>query len=78
MSHGTMNENDSSGSDALCVVCGKDTSGGRGFMNLHVEGRPVPICCPMCYKVYEANPERYVTGQKIRAVERDLGNTLSW
>lgn len=71
-----MNENESSGTDALCVVCGKDTTGGRGFMTLHVEGRPVPICCPMCYKVYETDPRRFVAGQKLRVIERDFRSAL--
>jgi hypothetical protein len=71
-------ELDSNRSDSLCVVCGKDTSGGRGFMTLHVGGRPVPICCPMCYKVYEADPARYVTGQRVRDVERSLGGEPLW
>ena len=50
---------DSISAAGLCVVCGKDTTGGRGFMNLHVDGRELPICCPMCYKVYDEDPERY-------------------
>ncbi|MFZ5496549.1 MAG: hypothetical protein ACOZE5_14590 [Verrucomicrobiota bacterium] len=56
-----------------CAVCGKDVSGARGFMTLHVEGRPVPLCCPMCYQVYQENPTRYDTGQKIRDSFRDPG-----
>ncbi|MDO8540191.1 MAG: hypothetical protein Q7S40_07070 [Opitutaceae bacterium] len=56
-----------------CVVCGKDTTSGRGFMTLHVEGRPVPICCPMCYDVYQKDPARYVSAQRVREIGRDIG-----
>jgi hypothetical protein len=73
-----MNNADSTASSGLCVVCGKDTTGGRGFMNLHVEGREIPICCPMCYKVYEADPARYVAAQKLREVARSLGDGSTW
>lgn len=53
--------------------CGKDTSGGRGFMTLHVDSRPVPICCPHCYQSYEKDPVRYLSDQKARSIERELG-----
>jgi ribosomal protein L24E len=64
--------------DDTCVVCGKDTTGGRGFMTLHVEGRPVPICCPMCYKVYQEDPARYARSQHVREISRGLGFSDSW
>lgn len=73
-----MNASDSTRNADTCVVCGKDTMGGRGFMTLHVEGRPVPLCCPMCYKVYQEDPARYVAGQKIRDVMRDAGAEARW
>jgi ribosomal protein L24E len=73
-----MNDSDSTRSADTCVVCGKDTTGGRGFMTLHVEGRPLPLCCPMCYKIYQEDPARYVTGQKVREVMRGFGSELRW
>ena len=69
-----MNASDSTQSAATCVVCGKDTTHGRGFMTLHVEGRPVPLCCPMCYKVYQEDPARDVAGQRVRDALRAFGS----
>ncbi len=72
-----MNPDEQSRADELCVVCGKDTSGGRGFTMLHLEGRHLALCCPMCQKVYQENPARFArrqqTGEAIRAIERALG-----
>jgi ribosomal protein L24E len=72
-----MNETDATQSagnrDDTCVVCGKDTASGRGFMTLHVAGRAVPLCCPMCYKLYQEDPTRYVSNQHAREVARNLG-----
>ena len=72
-----MKPGEPSRSDQICVVCGKDTSGGRGFMTLHLEGRLIPLCCPMCQKVYQENPALYARRQQtsdvIRKIERRLG-----
>lgn len=73
-----MNVSDSTRSPDTCAVCGKDTTGGRGFMTLHVEGRPVPLCCPMCYKVYQEDPARYVARQRIRDLTRDFDRDSGW
>lgn len=61
----------SSNEDA-CVVCGKDTSGGRGFMTLNLEGRHLALCCPMCQKVYQENPARYSQWLKNQEIIRDI------
>lgn len=77
-----MNETDATQSavnrDDTCVVCGKDTTSGRGFMTLHVAGRAVPLCCPMCYKLYQERPDQYVSSQHAREVARNLGFPESW
>ena len=71
-----MNPDEMSREDEICVVCGKDTSGGRGFMMLHLEGRHLALCCPMCQKVYQEHPARFArrlkTGDAIRGIERTL------
>ena len=69
--------NPSAPSEDICAICGKDTSGGRGFMTLHVAGQPVVLCCPQCKKVYDENPDKVIrklkTGDAIREIERGLG-----
>ncbi|MBI4625855.1 MAG: hypothetical protein HY736_21865 [Verrucomicrobia bacterium] len=47
-------------------------------MTLHVEGQPVPLCCPMCYKVYQENPARYTSSRHAREISRELGFPDSW
>lgn len=55
-----------------CVVCGKDTASGRGFMTLNLEGRHLALCCPMCQKVYQENPARYTQWLKNQEIIRDI------
>ncbi len=71
-----MNPDEQSRSDEICVVCGKDTSSGRGFMTLHVEGRLIALCCPMCQKVYQENPALYTQRQQTRGIISDLERVL--
>lgn len=63
-------------SDETCAVCGKDTSGGRGFMTLHLEGRHLALCCPQCQKVYQENPALYIRRQRTRDVISDVKRAL--
>jgi ribosome-binding protein aMBF1 (putative translation factor) len=55
-----------------CIVCGKDTSGDRGFMHLNIDGQLIELCCPQCYKVYQEEPARYLSRQTARRIERQL------
>jgi ribosomal protein L24E len=56
--------NESAESADTCALCGKDISGGRGFMRLFVEGRPVELCCPMCLKVFQDRQAQRETEQR--------------
>lgn len=64
-------------SEVTCAICGKDTSGGRGFMTLYLNGRALVLCCPLCKKAHEENPGKFAqarkTGDAIREIERGLG-----
>lgn len=71
-----MNPDETSCTSEICVVCGKDTSGGRGFMTLHLEGRQIPLCCPMCQKVYGEKPAFYNQRQQTREAIHDIERTL--
>ena len=59
--------------ETACAVCGKETAGGRGFMNLTIDGRRFALCCPLCCQTFADNREVYV--QRRRAVEMGR-NTL--
>lgn len=60
-----------------CAVCGKVTSSGRGFMQLVVEGRPIELCCPMCFKVYQERVAR-AEEEKRNGGEKNLGWDEKW
>lgn len=61
----------------VCVVCGKGTSNGRGYMRLYENGRPVELCCPMCLKVYEERVARK-KAEDQRGGEREIGWDEKW
>ena len=73
-----MNPEESPVPVEICVVCGKDTTGGRGFMTLHLEGHLIAPCCPQCQKVYEETPELFAQRLKnrdtIHKIERGLAS----
>lgn len=71
-----MNPDETPPSAEICAVCGKDTSGGRGFMTLYVEGRALVLCCPLCKKAYEENPDKFARGMATRAAIRDIERGL--
>jgi YHS domain-containing protein len=48
---------------ASCVVCGNDISAGEG-VTAHYHGRTLRFKCPGCYTRFEADPERYLAGQR--------------
>ena len=69
---------DATRSPDACAVCGKDTSGERGFMRLYVEGRPVQLCCPLCLKTYQENPGHYQIAQQGRDAEQAYHGDTKW
>jgi hypothetical protein len=71
-----MKTNDPVSSDENCAVCGKDTTNGRGFMTLHVEGRLIALCCPLCQRTYQADPSKYLADLKTRNTNRDIERLL--
>lgn len=73
-----MNPDEPPRSDEICVVCGKDTAGGRGFMALHLAGRLIALCCPQCQKVYQENPSHHTLRQQTRESISDIEHKLGW
>lgn len=63
--------------DAQCVVCGKDMAGTRASALMYVEGRPLPVCCPLCLDAYQKAPERFArrasAQEALREAQRLLG-----
>ena len=73
-----MNTKESVPPNEYCAVCGTDTAGGRGLLTLHLDGRHIPLCCPLCQKVYEEHPAFYLRRLQSRETIRDIEYTLGW
>jgi hypothetical protein len=50
-----------------CVVCGKSVVGGGGYTRIRYEKEMVALCCPLCLKTFQANPQEFVRRQDTRA-----------
>ena len=57
--------------DRTCVVCGKSVTHEEATAHLQVEnGEMIALCCPLCFGVYEKNPERFLALRALRTVDR--------
>ncbi|HHY84587.1 MAG TPA: hypothetical protein GYA07_03495 [Verrucomicrobia bacterium] len=45
---------------AACVVCGKNVQNGGGFARVPRGTMLLELCCPLCLKTFQADPEPYV------------------
>lgn len=50
-----------------CAVCGKSVAGGAGYTRINFEKQMVALCCPLCLKTFQENPQRFVSHQQTRA-----------
>ena len=69
---------DTNSETCRCIVCGKDTTGGRGFITLHVGEMRIEVCCSLCYQTYEKEPRKYHISREVRSIQRDSGTTPAW
>ena len=58
--------------DKRCIVCGKNVEHGRGMAHIKQGDVMVALCCPLCMKTFEIDPERYAA--KARALRIPGGN----
>lgn len=65
-------------SEDTCAVCGNVATGGRRFSRLYHDGKPFPLCCPMCIDVFQRAPQRFARGERPRTVVEDLIDELKW
>ena len=40
----------------VCVVCGKNVHGDRGFARINHQGTMVNLCCPLCLDTFPKDP----------------------
>jgi len=68
--------------EQVCVVCGKDLSDTRPTAVLYVEGRALPVCCPLCFEAYQKSPKRFAdrasVQETLREAQRLLGMNEIW
>ena len=56
-----------------CAVCGKDSTGSRGFARIQTGGVLVSLCCPGCMDSFDAKPDYYLSKLKYRNLSGDSG-----
>jgi hypothetical protein len=74
----TVSPTPAANANEACVVCGKSTAGGAGFIAIYVERRRLPLCCPLCHKAFEEDPSRYGGNTSVPDPERALGWDEKW
>ena len=42
-----------------CVVCGKATTGSRGYAHILHDGLQHALCCPLCFDTFQKRPDYY-------------------
>lgn len=70
--------NESKETEETCAVCGNEAAGGRRFSRLYHDGRPFPLCCPMCLDLFQRAPERFAQGERRQTVLEELVSDLKW
>ncbi|NOY57931.1 MAG: YHS domain-containing protein [Calditrichaeota bacterium] len=45
-------------------VCGKRMNANKAHIVINFEGEDYYLCCPLCQKEFEQNPEKYVKRDK--------------
>jgi hypothetical protein len=56
----------------VCVVCGKNVQGDRGFARINQKGTLVNLCCPLCVETFQNNPFPYMARLTKVELFRDL------
>lgn len=45
-------------------VCGKKMNRNKAYFTIEYKGKSYYLCCPLCQKEFEKDPERYVNRKK--------------
>jgi hypothetical protein len=60
--------------DRVCVVCGKAVDFEHASAHLKVGSEMITICCPMCYDIYQRDPDRFLALRAVRiAAKKAIG-----
>lgn len=47
-------------------VCGKRINANKAHIKIVYEGKIYYLCCPVCQREFEQNPEKYIHNQRKR------------
>jgi len=61
-----------------CAVCGKDLANTSGVARLYRDGKPFPLCCPMCVDLFQRAPKRFANGERPQTVVEELLSEMKW
>ena len=50
-----------------CAVCGKSVAGAAGYMRIKFEQEMVALCCPLCFKTFQQNPQEFIRKRDTQA-----------
>ena len=56
--------------DRRCIVCGKNVEHGRGMEHIKRGDVMVALCCPLCMKTFEKDPEHYTAKARAQRILR--------
>lgn len=56
----------------VCIVCGKNVQGDRGFARINHKGTMVNLCCPLCLETFQNDASPYLA----RLVKAELYQDL--
>jgi len=60
------------GAGERCAVCGKSVAGGGGYTRIQHEKAMVSLCCPLCLKTFQENPEDFARRQATRTEVHEI------
>jgi len=64
------------GAGERCAVCGKSVAGGGGYTRIQHEKAMVSLCCPLCLKTFQENPEDFARRQATRTEVHEIFDLL--
>jgi hypothetical protein len=62
----------------ICAVCGKDLANTGGVAHLYRDGKPFPLCCPMCIDLFQRAPKRFASGERPKTIVDELLAEMQW
>jgi len=69
---------DMNDTNETCAVCGKDLTNVSGVSHLYRDGKPFPLCCPLCIDLFQRAPARFASGERPQTLVEELLAKMKW